>query len=39
MTLVACEISAIVQVVWTFFGFALLWNWNETDLFQSCGHR
>ena len=25
-------------VVWTFFGIAFLWNWNETDLFQSCGH-
>ena len=24
--------------VWTFFGIAFLWNWNETDLFQSCGH-
>ena len=25
-------------VVWTFFGIDLLWEWNETDLFQSCGH-
>ena len=25
-------------VVWTFFGIVYLWNWNETDLFQSCGH-
>ena len=25
-------------VVWTFFGIALLWDRNETDLFQSCGH-
>ena len=25
-------------VVWAFFGIAFLWNWNETDLFQSCGH-
>ena len=25
-------------VVWTFFGIALLWNWNENWLFQSCGH-
>ena len=24
--------------VWTFFGIAFLWDWNETDLFQSCGH-
>ena len=26
------------EVVWSFFGIAFLWNWNETDLFQSCGH-
>ena len=26
------------MVVWTFFGIALLWDWNEIDLFQSCGH-
>ena len=25
-------------VVWTFFGIALLWDWNENYLFQSCGH-
>ena len=25
-------------VVWAFFGIACLWDWNETDLFQSCGH-
>ena len=25
-------------VVWTFFGIAFLWDWNENDLFQSCGH-
>ena len=25
-------------VVWTFFGIALLQDWNETELFQSCGH-
>ena len=25
-------------LVWTFFGIAFLWDWNETDLFQSCGH-
>ena len=24
-------------LVWTFFGIAFLWNWNKTDLFQSCG--
>ena len=39
MTLLACEISTIMRVVWTFFSFALLWDWNETDLSQSCGHR
>ena len=26
------------EVVWTFVGIALLWDWNETDLFQSCRH-
>ena len=26
------------SVVWAFVGIAFLWNWNETDLFQSCGH-
>ena len=25
-------------VVWAFFGIAFLWDWNETDLFQSCVH-
>ena len=25
-------------VVWTFFLIAVLWDWNENDLFQSCGH-
>ena len=25
-------------VVWAFFCIAFLWDWNETDLFQSCGH-
>jgi len=25
-------------VVWAFFGIAFLWDWNENDLFQSCGH-
>ena len=24
--------------VWTFLGIAFLWDWNETELFQSCGH-
>ena len=26
------------MVVWTFFDFVFLWDRNETDLFQSCGH-
>ena len=25
-------------VAWTFFGVALLWDWNEYWPFQSCGH-
>ena len=25
-------------VVWTFFGIAFLWNWNENWPLQSCGH-
>ena len=25
-------------IVWIFFGIALLWDWNETELFQCCGH-
>ena len=25
-------------VVWAFFGIAFLWDWNKTDLFQSCDH-
>ena len=25
-------------VVWPFFGLASFWDWNETDLFQSCGY-
>ena len=25
-------------VVWAFFGIAFLGDWNETNLFQSCGH-
>ena len=25
------------NTVWTLFGIALLWDWNETWLFQSCG--
>ena len=23
-------------IVWTFFGIALLWDWNKSDLFQFC---
>ena len=29
ITLQACEMSAIVRVVWTFFGIIFLWDWNE----------
>ena len=25
-------------VVWTFFGFAFLWDWNESWPFQFCSH-
>ena len=25
-------------VVWALFGIVFLWDWNENDLFQSCGH-
>ena len=25
------------EVVWTFFGFAFLWGWNENRPFQFCG--
>ena len=25
-------------VVWALFGIGFLWDWNENDLFQSCGH-
>ena len=25
-------------VVWTFFGIAFLWDWNENWLFHYCGH-
>ena len=25
-------------VVWTFFGIAFLWDWNENWPFQACGH-
>ena len=25
-------------IIWTFFGIALLWDWNENRLFQSCAH-
>ena len=24
-------------IVWTFFGIALLWDWNDTDIFLCCG--
>ena len=29
ITLISCEMSAIMQVVWIFFGIAFLWDWNE----------
>ena len=29
ITFLACEMSAIVGVVWAFFGIAFLWDWNE----------
>ena len=38
ITLLACEMSAIVWVVWAFFGIAFLWDWNENWPFQPCGH-
>ena len=25
-------------VIWAFFDIAFLWDWNENDIFQSCGH-
>ena len=30
ITLLVCEMSAIVAVVWAFFGIAFLWDWNES---------
>ena len=27
-----------VRWLWTFFGIVFFCDWNETDLFQSCGH-
>ena len=30
--------SSSSAVVWAFFGIAFLWDWNETDLFQSSAH-
>ena len=38
ITLLACEMSANCVVVWTFFGVALLWDWNENWPFPGCGH-
>ena len=29
ITLLACDMSAIVAAVWVFFGIAFLWDWNE----------
>ena len=36
ITLLACEMSAIV--LWAFFDIAFLRDWNENWPFQSCGH-
>ena len=33
ITLPACEVSAIVWIVWAFFGIAFLWDWNENQPF------
>ena len=38
ITLLAVWDECNCVVVWAFFGSAFLWDWNETDLFQSCGH-
>ena len=47
ITLLACEMSVNCTVVWTFFGIALLWDWNENwyfpvlwalPSFQICWH-
>ena len=27
------------MIVWTLLGIAFLWDWNEDDLFQSCGNH
>ena len=35
ITLLACEMKHCT-VVWTFFGIALLWNWNENWPFPVC---
>ena len=35
ITLLVCEMS---MAVWTFFGIAFLWNWNEIWPLQSSGH-
>ena len=34
-----CILNEIINiVVWTFFGIAFLWDWNETGFFWYCGH-
>ena len=38
ITLLAVRDECNCVVVWAFFGIAFFWDWNETDLFQSCGH-
>ena len=44
ITLLACEMNTVVQVVWTSFSTSLLWDWSENWLlstgwvFQICWH-
>ena len=38
ITLLECKMSANCVVVWTFFGVALLWHWNENWHFPGQGH-
>ena len=33
ITLLVCEMTAIVRVVWVFFGIDFLWDWNENGPF------
>ena len=38
ITVLACEMSTILQSFEHSFSTSLLWNWDEIDLFQSCVH-